>query len=92
MTTSASVAYEKVGTCYWNGKPEKCSFTSTANGEFISVTWLSDGKRVIYKPIEGSVYDTVTKKSYRATFEDFRGGITVKTQNGQTWIPLYLDL
>ncbi len=76
------------GTCTFNGVSEAC-FVRQSTSE-IEVTYLSDGKRVIYvKPAGGDVSVVSDGKVFPATYQvDRNRDLTIfRTKNGVTEIP-----
>ena len=90
---SASVAVARPiiefhGTCTFNGVSEAC-FVRASTSEF-EVTYLSDGKRVIYvKPGGGDVSVVSDGKVFPATYQvDRNRELSIfRTKNGVTEIP-----
>ena len=74
------------GICTFNGVKERC-VVEWDTGGILSVTYLSDGKRVLYDIAERKVYDG--NRSFNAAVSNRGSHYIFTTQNGQTVIPTY---
>jgi len=73
------------GMCSFNGAQERCVVELDTDGS-LSVTYLSDGKRVFYDVPGGKVWDG--NRSYNSYVSNRGSYYIFTTENGQTIIPL----